>query len=99
MAQSENGMMSWQSVAGIVAATFAGCAAVITWLDNRAKKMLAEATTDLKVEMEELKKRVTVLENGNRSARTKLNKAMIRAARAGDEEMLALLEAADADLH
>lgn len=92
-------MMSWQSVAGIVAATFAGCAGVITWLDARAKRMLSEATDDLRQRVNALETRVQTLENGNKEARIQINKAMVLAAKGGYDDIVGFLEAADASLH
>lgn len=94
-----SGMITWQALSGIVAATFAGCAVVITWLDKRANNMLQTATSDLRGEIDELKTRVTHLENGNREARGHINKALIAAARLGNEDIVQLLEAADVALH
>jgi len=100
MAQSENGLMSWQSVAGIVAATFAGCAAVITWLDARAKRMLSEATAELKDRITRLEDRVSSLEADKSESRGHLNKGMLAVAMGRPpEEILGHLEAADLALH
>lgn len=100
MPTSENGLMSWQSVAGIVAATFAGCAAVITWLDARAKRMLSEATEELRERVTKLETRVTTLEEDKSEARGHLNKGMLAVAMSRpSDEILGHLEAADLALH
>lgn len=83
----------------IIGAIFLGLAAVITWLDARAKRLLNDATASFQADIDSLKRRVSALEEGQTAARGHIDDAIVMAAKAGQEDIVKCLRQAQTALH